>query len=77
MLYRHSYNNCCHVFMQLADAMELMLLSILSPAVKCQWGLSSGEEAAITSVFVFMYLFSYPVCVNDYVMLPLKLLKVV
>ena len=38
------------LFMQLADAMELMLLSILSPAVKCQWGLSSGEEAAITSV---------------------------
>ncbi len=35
---------------QLADAMELMLLSVLSPAVKCQWGLSTYEEAAITSV---------------------------
>ena len=34
----------------LADAMELMILSILSPAVKCQWDLSSAEEAIITSV---------------------------
>lgn len=34
----------------LADAMELMILSILSPAVKCQWDLSSMEEAIITSV---------------------------
>ena len=33
-----------------ADAMELMLLSILSPIVKCQWDLSSTEEALITSV---------------------------
>lgn len=37
-------------FLWLADAMELMLLSILSPAVKCQWDLSSAEEAIITSV---------------------------
>lgn len=34
----------------LADAMELMILSILSPAVKCQWSLSSVEEAIITSI---------------------------
>ena len=33
-----------------ADAMELMILSILSPIVKCQWDLSSTEEAAVTSV---------------------------
>ena len=37
-------------FLWLADAMELMILSILSPAVKCQWDLSSAEEAVITSV---------------------------
>ena len=36
----------------MADAMELMLLSVLSPAVKCQWDLESYEEAAITSVGV-------------------------
>jgi len=40
-----------------ADAMELMLLSVLSPAVKCQWNLSSFEEAIITSV-VFVGSFS-------------------
>ena len=33
-----------------ADAMELMLLSILSPLVKCQWNLTNLEEAMITSV---------------------------
>ena len=37
----------------LADAMEFMLLSVLSPAVKCQWDLSYFEEAFITS-FVFV-----------------------
>ena len=36
--------------LQLADAIELMLLSVLSPALKCQWNLSSSEEASITSV---------------------------
>jgi MFS family permease len=34
----------------LADAMELMLLSVLAPVVQCQWGLSHSEAAAITSV---------------------------
>jgi len=33
-----------------ADAMELMILAILSPIVKCQWDLSSIEEALITSI---------------------------
>lgn len=36
--------------LQLADAMELMLLSVLAPAVKCQWSLTTAEEAGITSV---------------------------
>lgn len=40
----------------LADAMEFMILSVLSPAVKCQWDLSAVEEAVITSV-VFLGLF--------------------
>ena len=34
----------------LADAMELMLLSVLSPAVKCNWSLTPAEEATITSI---------------------------
>ena len=40
----------------LADAMELMILSILSPIVKCQWNLTNFEEAMITSV-VFLGVF--------------------
>ncbi len=39
--------------MQTADAMELMLLSVLSPNVKCLWELSDSEEASITSVSYF------------------------
>ena len=34
----------------LAESMEFLLLSVLSPAVKCQWDLSHSEEALITSV---------------------------
>jgi len=40
----------------LADTMEFMILSVLSPLVKCQWGLSTSEEALITSV-VFLGFF--------------------
>ena len=40
----------------LADAMEFMLLSVLSPAVKCQWDLSSFEEAFISSLVFFGFL---------------------
>ena len=45
-----SVHNVDVIFIQLADAMELMLLSVLSPEVECEWGLSSSEEATITSV---------------------------
>ena len=39
----------------MADAMEMMLLSFLGPAVACEWGLTPAEEAALsTSVFVGM-----------------------
>ena len=41
------------IYLQLADAMELMLLSVLGPIVKCQWNLSETEEAIITSVSVY------------------------
>lgn len=48
----------CSVFCGLlwvADAMELMILSFLSPTVKCQWSLTGFEEAMITSVVFFGY----------------------
>ncbi|XP_078679986.1 synaptic vesicle 2-related protein-like isoform X3 [Branchiostoma floridae x Branchiostoma belcheri] len=39
----------------MADAMEMMILSILSPQLLCEWQLSSWEEAFITTiVFVGM-----------------------
>lgn len=33
-----------------ADAMEMMLLSFLGPAAKCEWGLTPSQESLITSV---------------------------
>jgi len=41
----------------MADAMELMILAVLSPAVRCQWSLSSVEEAFITSIVFIGFLF--------------------
>ena len=32
-----------------ADAMEMMLLSFLGPAARCEWGLSSAQEAALSA----------------------------
>uniref|UniRef100_A0A0K0G002 Putative transporter (inferred by orthology to a C. elegans protein) n=1 Tax=Strongyloides venezuelensis TaxID=75913 RepID=A0A0K0G002_STRVS len=34
----------------MADSMELMILSIISPALECEWGISSMEQAMITTV---------------------------
>nr|CAB3266744.1 synaptic vesicle 2-related protein [Phallusia mammillata] len=43
----------------MADAMELMILSIISPQLKCDWRLYAWEEALITTVvFVGMMLSS-------------------
>lgn len=36
--------------MQLADAMEMMILSILGPQLLCDWRLPSYQMALITSV---------------------------
>lgn len=34
----------------IAEAMEIMLLSFVGPAVKSEWGLTSSEESLITTV---------------------------
>ncbi|CAI4232475.1 unnamed protein product [Auanema sp. JU1783] len=33
----------------MADAMEMMLLSLLSPALACEWGISSVQQALVTT----------------------------
>lgn len=44
---------------QMADAMEMMILSILSPALYCEWEISTVEQAMITTcVFSGMMLSS-------------------
>lgn len=34
----------------MSEAMEVMILSFIGPAVKSEWGLSSGQESLITTV---------------------------
>ncbi|VDP72751.1 unnamed protein product [Schistosoma mattheei] len=43
-----------------ADAMEMLLLSVLGPALRCYWLLSSGQVAAITTVVFAGFLFGAP-----------------
>lgn len=38
------------VVFQAADACEMMLLAVLSPVVRCEWGLSQAQVALITTV---------------------------
>ncbi|TPP58372.1 Synaptic vesicle 2 protein [Fasciola gigantica] len=43
-----------------ADAMEMLLLSILGPALRCAWHLTSSEVAAMTTVVFVGYLLGSP-----------------
>ena len=38
------------LYYQLADGIEVVLLSVLLPVVACQWSLENWEEAFIASV---------------------------
>jgi hypothetical protein len=37
-------------FANLSDAMEMMILSILAPALHCHWQITKVEQATITTV---------------------------
>ena len=39
----------------MADAMEMMILAILSPALHCEWQLEGWKQALITTVSCFSY----------------------
>ena len=56
---------------QLVEALEVMILSILSAALKCEWNLSSVQEAAITTVTILIKLslhiiIMYRLCFSDF-----------
>jgi len=34
----------------MADSMEMMILSILSPALRCEWGIDEYKQAFLTTV---------------------------
>ena len=42
--------SCLAGFAWMADAMEMMILSILSPALKCEWDLNGWQQALVTTV---------------------------
>eukprot|EP00939_MAST-03C_sp_MAST-3C-sp1_P005074 g5074.t1 len=44
----------------IADAMEIILISFLSPTLRCHWSLSSAEEASITTVVFLGMLLGAP-----------------
>lgn len=37
----------------MADTMEIMVLSILAPALSCEWSIEPWEEAFMTSIVFF------------------------
>ena len=41
----------------MGDAMEMMLLSFLGPAARCEWGISPRQEGMLTSVVFVGMLF--------------------
>ena len=41
----------------LADSMEVMMLSFIAPALRCEWGLTRTQEATITTVVFVGMLF--------------------
>ena len=45
-----TYDLLACLCVQVVEALEIMVLAILSAAVKCEWDLSSVQEAAITTV---------------------------
>ena len=40
----------------MSDAMEMMVLSILAPALTCDWMVSKWEKALVTTVILKKYL---------------------
>ena len=42
---------------KMADAMEMMVLSILAPILLCEWNLQKYQEAMITTVCEFLKYF--------------------
>ena len=49
----------CFAFV--ADAMEVLLLSILGPILKCEWNISTTQEALLTTVVFIGFFIGYPI----------------
>lgn len=39
-----------YVVIQMADSMEVTILAIVCPAIRCEWQLETWQEATITTV---------------------------
>ena len=49
-VYDSGYNVHSNISYQIVEAFEMMIVTILSAAVKCQWDLKPYQEAMITTV---------------------------
>ena len=49
-VYNSGYNVHSNIPYQIVEAFEMMIVTILSAAVKCQWDLKPYQEAMITTV---------------------------
>ena len=45
------------ILFQATDALEMMLLAVLSPVVRCEWSLSDAEVAFVTTVRTIITVF--------------------
>jgi len=59
------------VLFQATDALEMMLLSVLSPAVRCEWKLQDLEVAMISMVSSFPLSYGHPYYIIRFFLLKL------
>ena len=58
LLYSNLFVYLCLFTLQLVEAFEVMILAVLSAALKCDWGLDEIQMATITTVAALIMLYS-------------------
>jgi hypothetical protein len=54
-------------FAYMADSMEMMVLSILGPALSCEWMISNNDKALMTSViYIWIYFYAQKLLIKQF-----------
>ena len=56
----YCYHSCVLVYLQMADSMEIMVLSMLGSVLGCEWGLDTSQQALLTTVVFCGFLIGSP-----------------